>query len=139
MSKKALAITISLLVLTVLGFYKFKPTPLGINLVGSGGSSYSVVVAGAGTGGISAAIQAARMGSKVLLTEETDLLGGQIGAAGVTSTDIGDWKWNSGISAEYIGILRSKRSKSWHMLLYFRLSLPRATRSSQDPGRHDLK
>ncbi len=101
MSKKALIFAAILLLLATFGFYQLKPTPLGINQIGSG-SSYSVVVAGAGTGGISAAIQAARMGSNVLLTEETDLLGGQIGAAAVTSTDIGSWKWNSGLSEEYI-------------------------------------
>ena len=110
MSNKALFCAVIILLLATFGFYQFKPKPLGINQIGSG-SSYSVVVAGAGTGGISAAIQAARMGSKVLLTEETDLLGGQIGAAGVTSTDIGSWKWNSGISAEYIGLVKAYYSQ----------------------------
>lgn len=50
---------------------------------------YDVVVAGAGTGGIGAALQAARMGASVLLLEETDLLGGQMGNAAVTSMDDG--------------------------------------------------
>lgn len=50
-------------------------------------SSYDIVVAGAGTGGWAAAIQAARMGAKVLLLEETDWIGGQMAAAGVTSMD----------------------------------------------------
>ena len=48
---------------------------------------YDVIVAGAGTGGCGAAIQAARMGVTVLLLEETDWLGGQTAAAGVTSQD----------------------------------------------------
>ena len=50
-------------------------------------TDYDVVVAGAGTGGCGAAIQAARMGASVLLLEETDWLGGQTAAAGVTSQD----------------------------------------------------
>jgi hypothetical protein len=49
--------------------------------------SYDVVVAGGGTGGFSAALQAARQGMRVLLVEETDWLGGQMGAAGTTSMD----------------------------------------------------
>lgn len=48
---------------------------------------YDIVVAGAGTGGCGAAIQAARMGCRVLLLEETDWIGGQMAAAGVTTMD----------------------------------------------------
>jgi hypothetical protein len=50
---------------------------------------YDVIVVGAGTGGTSAAIQAARLGAKVALLEETDWIGGQMTAAGVTSMDEG--------------------------------------------------
>lgn len=49
--------------------------------------SYDIVVAGAGTGGWAAAVQAARMGRKVLLLEETEWIGGQMAAAAVTSMD----------------------------------------------------
>ena len=48
---------------------------------------YDVVVAGGGTGGISAAIQAARMGADVLVVEPTNMLGGQATAAGVSTMD----------------------------------------------------
>lgn len=51
--------------------------------------SYDVVIAGAGTGGVGAAIQAARMGVSVLLLDETDYIGGQMNAAAVTSMDEG--------------------------------------------------
>lgn len=50
-------------------------------------AKYDVVVAGAGCGGWAAAIQAARLGAKVLLLEETDWIGGQMCAAAVTSMD----------------------------------------------------
>lgn len=52
-------------------------------------TSADVVVVGAGTGGIGAAIQAAKQGMKVLLLEETDWVGGQMTSAGVTSIDGG--------------------------------------------------
>jgi hypothetical protein len=52
-------------------------------------ASYDIVIAGAGTGGCGAATQAARMGRTVLLLEETDWIGGQMTAAGVTSMDEG--------------------------------------------------
>jgi ribosomal protein S9 len=51
--------------------------------------SYDIVIAGAGTGGVGAAAQAARMGRSVLLLEETDWVGGQMNAAAVTSMDEG--------------------------------------------------
>jgi len=48
---------------------------------------YDIIVAGAGTGGWAAAVQAARLGSRVLLSEETDWIGGQMCAAAVTTMD----------------------------------------------------
>ncbi|MBX7207816.1 MAG: FAD-dependent oxidoreductase [Verrucomicrobiaceae bacterium] len=48
---------------------------------------YDVIVAGAGTGGWAAAVQAARLGARVLLMEESDWIGGQMAAAGVTTMD----------------------------------------------------
>lgn len=51
--------------------------------------SYDVVVAGAGTGGFGAAVQAARLGARVLLLEESDFIGGQMANAAVTSMDDG--------------------------------------------------
>jgi len=50
-------------------------------------SSYDVVVVGAGTGGCATAIEAARLGMRVALLEETDWIGGQAMAAGVSSMD----------------------------------------------------
>ena len=53
----------------------------------AGRLSCDVVVAGGGAGGISAAITAARLGAKVILLEETEWLGGQMTAAGVSTMD----------------------------------------------------
>lgn len=63
-------------------------------------STTDVVIVGAGSGGIAAAIQAAREGSKVVLLEETDYIGGQTTGAGVTSMD-GNYAWRYGIYKEY--------------------------------------
>lgn len=52
--------------------------------------TYDIVIAGAGTGGTSAAIQAARLGAHVALLEETDWIGGQAAAAAVSTMDEGN-------------------------------------------------
>ena len=59
-----------------------------------------VLIIGGGAGGSAAAIQAARMGSSVLLLEETPWLGGMITAAGVSAID-GNHKMPSGIWGEF--------------------------------------
>ncbi|HRJ71986.1 MAG TPA: FAD-dependent oxidoreductase, partial [Terrimicrobiaceae bacterium] len=50
-------------------------------------AAYDVIVGGAGTSGWAAAVQAARMGARVLLVEESDWIGGQMAAAAVSSMD----------------------------------------------------
>jgi hypothetical protein len=67
--------------------------------------SYDVVIAGAGTGGVSAANEAARLGSSVALLEESDWIGGQMSAAGVSTMDEGVGPEStppSGIYAEFL-------------------------------------
>ncbi len=49
--------------------------------------NYDVIVAGGGTGGVAAGIQAARMGARTLIIEETDWLGGMYTAAGISAFD----------------------------------------------------
>lgn len=67
---------------------------------------FDVIIVGAGTGGCSAAIQAARMGTRVALIEETGWVGGQLTAAGVTTFD--DQRLNrSGFYREYIDRLNA--------------------------------
>ncbi len=50
-------------------------------------SSYDVIIAGGGTGGTAAAIQASRLGVSVLIVEPTNMLGGQATTAGVSTMD----------------------------------------------------
>jgi lysophospholipase L1-like esterase len=52
-------------------------------------ADYDIIIAGAGTGGWAAAVQATRMGTRVLLLDETDWIGGQSSCAGVTTMDEG--------------------------------------------------
>lgn len=60
------------------------------------------MVVGAGPGGVAASLQAARMGARVALLEETDMVGGQITAGGVGSMDEGGKiARNSGIYKEF--------------------------------------
>lgn len=66
-----------------------------------------ILVLGGGTGGTAAAIQAARMGRKVILTEATTWLGGMLTAAGVSAVD-GNHHLPSGIWAEFRNALYKK-------------------------------
>ena len=62
---------------------------------------YDVVIAGAGTGGTMAAVQAARLGVRVALVEESDWIGGQMtGAAVSTMDDLGSTRF--GLYKEFI-------------------------------------
>src|SRR5258706_3922517 len=49
--------------------------------------SCEILIAGGGTGGVAAALAAARRGHRVVLLEETDWLGGQMTAQGVSAVD----------------------------------------------------
>jgi hypothetical protein len=64
--------------------------------------TYDVVIAGAGTGGVAAAIEAARHGASVALLEETDWIGGQMTAAGVSTMDEHFENVQSGIYWEFL-------------------------------------
>ena len=69
-------------------------------------SSYDIIIAGGGTGGISAAIQAARMGASVLVVESSTWIGGQATAAGVSTMDDMS-RQKSGIYLEFINRIKS--------------------------------
>ena len=84
-----------------------QPTPL------SEPKEYDLVIVGAGTSGVSAAIQASRMGMKVALLEETDVIGGQMIAAAVSSLDYGyhTRDYPSGIYQEFENRIRNYYSQ----------------------------
>ena len=73
-----------------------------------------VLVVGGGTAGVSAAIQAARGGSEVLLLEETPWLGGMLTAAGVSCID-GNYNLRGGLFGEFTDSL-SMRYGGWEAL-----------------------
>ena len=64
--------------------------------------SYEIVVYGGTSGGVTAAIQASRMGKSVVLIEPTKFLGG-LTTGGLGATDIGNKKAIGGISREFYG------------------------------------
>ncbi len=53
----------------------------------AGGEACEILVVGGGTGGVAAALAAARAGRRVVLLEETNWLGGQLTAQGVSALD----------------------------------------------------
>ena len=69
-------------------------------------NTYDIIVAGGGTGGISAAIQAARMGASVLVVEPSTWIGGQATAAGVSTMDDMS-RQKSGIYLEFINRIKN--------------------------------
>ena len=69
-------------------------------------NSYDIIIAGGGTGGISAAIQASRMGTSVLVVEPSTWIGGQATAAGVSTMDDMS-RQKSGIYLEFINRIKN--------------------------------
>lgn len=63
--------------------------------------TYDLLVLGGGCGGAAAAIQAARLGIKTLLVEETPWLGGMVTSAGVSAFDGNKYAVGGGIFAEF--------------------------------------
>jgi FAD dependent oxidoreductase len=72
----------------------------GIMAAGTRPLHTDVLVIGGGASGIAAGIQAARMGARTIIAEETSWLGGMLSAAGVSATD-GNHLLPSGIWGEF--------------------------------------
>jgi FAD dependent oxidoreductase len=91
-------------------------------------TAYDVLVAGGGTGGIAAAMAVARAGRTVCVVEETDWIGGQLTAQGVSALD------------EHEHIERFGGTRSYYLLReairdhYRRLSPALATLPHPNPG-----
>ncbi len=73
---------------------------LFIPLVTQAADSYDIVVYGGTSGGVTAAVQAARLGKTVVLVEPTKFLGG-LTTGGLGATDIGNKKAIGGMSREF--------------------------------------
>lgn len=68
--------------------------------------SYDIVIAGGSASGVTAAIQASRMGAKVLIIEETPWVGGMLTSAGVSAFD-GNYSLRGGLFGEFCDSLAS--------------------------------
>ena len=88
-----------------------------------------VLVVGGGTGGIAAALAAARAGRRVCLLEETDWIGGQLTAQGVSALDEHEHIERFGGTQSYYALREAIRSH------YRRLSPALAAESHPNPGR----
>ena len=69
--------------------------------------AYDIIIAGGGMSGVSAAIQATRLGASVLIIEPTSMLGGQATAAGVSTMDDMSRLPESGIYRDFMDRVRS--------------------------------
>lgn len=72
---------------------------------------FDVAVIGGGSGGCAAAIQAARLGARTVVVEETGWLGGQMTAAAVCTMD-DQWRTRYGIYWEFIKQVRAHYDKT---------------------------
>lgn len=71
--------------------------------------NFQIVVAGGGMGGVAAAIRAAQAGLTVAIAEETDWLGGQMTAQGVSAPDENPWIETSGGTQLYLELREELR------------------------------
>ncbi len=77
-------------------------------LVSAGCSQeYDVVIVGGGTGGTAAGIEAARLGAKTLIVEESPWLGGMLTSAGVSAVD-GNYRLRGGLFGEFCDSLAAR-------------------------------
>ena len=87
-----------------------------------------LVVAGGGLGGVAAALQAAKAGLQVCMTEPTRWLGGQITAEGVSALDENKWIETTGASGSYQQLRNTIRSH------YRSIALTRNSPTDFNPG-----
>ncbi len=90
-----------------------------------------VLIAGGGVGGVAAALQAALSGLKVCLTEETDWLGGQMTAQGVSALDENYLVETSGSTLKYQQLRDRLRA---YYRQQFRLTREAAAQQYFNPG-----
>src|SRR4051812_50118237 len=71
---------------------------------GARAESFDIVIYGGTSGGVSAAIQAARMGKSAVLVEPSQFLGG-LTTGGLGATDIGNKRCIGGVSREFYALI----------------------------------
>jgi hypothetical protein len=76
-------------------------------LAGCSVSRTDVLVVGGSASGVTAGLQASRMGAKTIITEETPWLGGMLTAAGVSAID-GNYRLPSGLFGEFRDSLEAR-------------------------------
>src|SRR5215510_11725483 len=91
--------------------------------------SCEVLIAGGGTGGVAAALAASRAGWSVCLLEETDWIGGQLTAQGVSALDEHEHIERFGGTRSYYALREAIRAH------YRRLSPALAAERHPNPGR----
>jgi hypothetical protein len=89
--------------------------------------STSILIVGASTGGVAATLAALRMGQQVILTEESDWIGGQLTAQGVPPDE------NPWIDREGVGCTASYRQYRDGVRAYYRRNYPMKTTVKDDP------
>jgi len=107
------------------GVVTLTPPPLGQ------GVSCDVLVVGAGTGGVAAALAAAEGGHSVCLTEETQWVGGQMTAQGVAALDENKYTESGGGTASYLKLRDAIRT---YYQQHYKLSPAAAREKPFNPG-----
>lgn len=87
---------------------------VALTLTASAADTYDIVVYGGTSGGVTSAVQASRLGKRVVLIEPTKFLGG-LTTGGLGATDIGNKKAIGGMSREFYHRIWQHYSdpKSW--------------------------
>ncbi|MDZ4767941.1 MAG: FAD-dependent oxidoreductase [Chloroflexota bacterium] len=86
-----------------------------------------ILIVGGGTGGVAAALAALRLGARVILTEETDWIGGQLTAQAVPPDE------NPWIDRRQTGCTASYRQFREGVRAYYRRNTPLQSEVSSDP------
>lgn len=86
-----------------------------------------ILIAGAGLGGVAAALAALRLGKRVILTEETDWIGGQLTSQGVPPDE------NPWIDTDQTGCTASYRQLRERIRGYYRRNYPLIESVRDDP------
>lgn len=94
-----------------------------------------VVIIGAGLGGVSAALEAAREGITVCITEPTLWIGGQMTSQGVSAIDGNPWIDSTGATASFSALRRMIRASYYRQLKHPAPLKKADSLTSFNPGR----